>query len=178
MPPILQPKTPKLFPKGATLPPPAFSRVQDRGNSHVCWKIFEYWKHLAGTLDSPNEKAELVEVRFYMHYPIVSLKLVDPTRTDTVFKMFTGPMWFDDPENYQEECMKMLGSGGWHMVINEVNVHGALCEAYFTAVDFDRYPVKIDLRTLIRGDKMNEDYVRWLGVNGIKVPWGADPKEE
>src|ERR1700679_667812 len=85
--PKLVPKTPKLFPKNATFPPPRFSKVQDRGNSHVSWKFFEYWKELAGTVSEPTEKADLVEVRFYMHWPVVSLKMVDPTRTDTVFQM-------------------------------------------------------------------------------------------
>lgn len=146
-------------------------KVQDRGNSYVCWKVFDYWKSLAGTISNPTEKADLVEVRFYMHFPVCSLKMVEPNRTDMVFKMFTGPMWFEDPEDYLEETMKQLGSGGWHVILNEVNVHGLLMEGYYSAVDFDKYPVKIDLRTLIRGDKKNEDYIRWLGVNGIKTPW-------
>jgi hypothetical protein len=169
--PKLVAKKPKLFPANATLPPPRFTKVQDRGNSHNCWKFFEYWKELAGTVTEPNERADLVEVRFYMHWPVVSLKLVEPNRSDTVFKIFSGPMWFENPEDYVDEVAKEMGSGGWHVVLNEVNVHGALCEGYFSAIDLDRYPVKIDLRTLVRGDTKNADYLRWLGVNGIKTPW-------
>ena len=171
-------KKPKLFPPNATLPPPRFIKVQDHGNSRNSWKFFDYWRSLAGTVNDPTEKAELVEVRFYMHWPVVSLKLVEPNRSDTVFKMFTGAMWFENPEDYVEECQKELGSGGWHVVLNEVNIHGALCEAYFSAIDLDRYPVKIDLRTLVKGDTKNSDYIRWLGVQGVRTPWDNPEDEE
>ena len=176
--PKLVAKKPKLFPPNATLPPPRFSKIQDRGNSHQSWKFFEYWKELAGTISEPTEKADLVEVRFYMHWPVISLKLVEPNRTTTEFETMAGPMWFDDPEEYIEEVAKRLGSGGWHVVLNEANVHGQLCEAYFSAIDLDRYPVKIDLRTLVKTDPKNQDYVRWLGVNGIKTPWSDTPEEQ
>lgn len=169
--PKIVPKKSRLFPANATLPPPRFVKVQDHGNSRNCWKFFDYWRSLAGWTGDPSEKAELVEVRFYMHWPVVSLKLVEPNRTDTVFKMFTGPMWFENPEDYVLECQRQLGSGGWHVVLNEVNVHGALCEAYFSAIDLDTYPPKIDLRTLVKGDTKNADYLRWIGVQGIKTPW-------
>jgi hypothetical protein len=169
--PKLLPKRPKLFPANATLPPPRFAKVQDRGNSRQSWKFFEYWKELAGTVSAPTEQADLVEVRFYMHWPVISLKLVEPNRTTTEFETFAGPLWFEDPEDYLEECEKKLGSGGWHVVLNEANVHGHLAEAYFSAIDLDKYPVKIDLRTLVRGDAKNTDYLRWLGVNGVRTPW-------
>jgi hypothetical protein len=169
--PKIVPKKSKLYPANATLPPPRFIKVQDHGNSRNCWKFFDYWRSLAGWTGDPTEKAELVEVRFYMHWPVVSLKLVEPNRSDTVFKMFTGPMWFENPEDYVLECQQQLGSGGWHVVLNEANVHGALCEAYFSAINLDTYPPKIDLRTLVRGDTKNADYLRWLGVQGIETPW-------
>lgn len=176
--PELVKKIPRGFPKNATLPPPprAFS-VRDTAQNQNSSKFFDYWKEIAGTKEHPTEQADLVQVKFYLHWPVVSLKLAEPDRTDNVFKMFEGPMPFENPEEYLTEIPKLLGSGGWHALVNEANVHGHLMEAYFSAIDLDNYPVKIDLRTLVRGDSRNQDYIRWLAANHVRTPWD-NPEEE
>lgn len=165
-------------PAGSTLAEAPFHTVQDSRTGKNCQKFFQYWKDVAGTSDEPGSNAHLVEVRWYLHWPIVDARLADPKAKTKVFELMNGPIWFDNPEDYLAEVPKRLGSGSWHVVMNEVGVHGELMEAYFSAIDLDRYPPKLDLRTLVRGVPENEDYIRWLRVNNIKVPWDSEGQEE
>ena len=176
--PELVKKIPRGFPKNATLPAPRWFTVRDTVQNANCVKFFQYWKDIAGWGEHPTEQADLVQVKFYMHWPVVSLKLAEPDRTDSVFKLFEGPMPFENPEDYMTEVPKLLGSGGWHALINELNVHGHLMEAYFSAIELDRYPPKIDLKTLVRGEVKNQDYLRWLAANHIRTPWDNPEEEE
>lgn len=164
-------------PPAATLPPALFHRVQDAGKNKNCAKFFDYWKKIAGTEEQPTDQAHLVEVKFYMHWPVCDPKLADPSARNKVHKTISGPLWFENPDDYLQEVPKKLGSGDWHVVLNELNVHGELMEAYFSAIDLDLYPPKIDLKSLVRGVKQNEDYIRWLAANNIKTPWD-NPEEE
>jgi hypothetical protein len=169
------------FPPDATFPPPDFHTVQDPPESgkRNCWKFFEYWKEIAGTAAEPKDRADLITVKFYRHWPKFEFSLAGGAkRKDKVWKAFTGPMWFEDPQNYVEETMRKLGSGGWFVVINETNVHGELMEAYYKAVDLDTFPVLMDLKMVLRQDPVNADYIEWLDANKVKTPWGAPQEEE
>ena len=168
----------KSHPAGATFPAPRFHTVQDKGKQQNCVKFFEYWRDIGGSTEKPSDKADLIEVRFYLHWPVIDQKLVDPSRQDTVFDLITGPLWFENPEDYLDEMPKRFGSGDWHVCLNEIGVHGEIMEAYFSAVNLDKYPPKIDLRTLVRGTAKNESYIKWLGVNNIRTPWGNPEEQE
>jgi hypothetical protein len=177
----LKPRVPTKFPSNATFPPPRFLKVQDddEGNNRNCWKFFEYWKEIAGTKDNPTDRADLLEIRWYLHWPVVDMSLADPKPKNTVFQFMQGPLWFDEPKDYVEECLKRFGSASWHVCLNEANVHSSLMQAYFPASDLNRYPpVKIDLKTLVVGHPANQTYIRRLRVEGVTLPWEEEAREE
>ena len=89
-------------------------------------------------------------MKFYLHIPVVTYKMVDPTRKNAIFKQIDGPLWFEDPEDYETEVPKLLGAARWHVLLNEAGVHGHLMHAYFAAGSWDDYPLTIDLNTLVR----------------------------
>lgn len=149
----------------STFPRPRFKMVQDRGGKQNCIKFFEYWASV-----SKAPLVDLVEVRVYRHYPSVNLKLADPTRKDTVWELFEGAIPFK-PEDYVDEFMHRYGSGRWNVYLNEKNVHGEIMQCFFSAIDLDRYPPKLDLKTVLHDGEVNEDYLRWLSLNNIKTPW-------
>jgi len=171
-------KKPKQFPPNATFPPPQKFLVQDSPtNPRGGLAFFEYWREIAGTKDDPKDRADLVTVRFYLHVPVVMYKLVDPKRTNTVFATVEGPLWFENPEDYETEVPKRFGAARWHVLLNEAGVHGHLMESYFSAGTWDDYPLTIDLRTLVRTEPKNADYIQWLQKNNIKTPWD-NPEDE
>ena len=149
----------------STFPRPKFLKVQDRGGKQNCLKFFEYWESI-----SKVPYVDLIEVRVYRHYPVVNLKLADPDRKDSVWHMWTGAIPFK-PEDYMDEFLHQFGSGRWNVYLNEANVHGEIMQGYFSAIDYDRYPPKLDLRTVLHDGEVNEDYLRWLALNNVKTPW-------
>lgn len=172
-------KTPARFPKNATFEPPEHSTVKDRpGIPGRCAEFFEYWKRIGGTSSNPNPRADLLEVRWYLHKPKILLSLIDPKRKANHLEMITGPLWFENPEDYMTEVPKRMGAGAWHVCINETGVHNSLMDCYFEAGSWDDYPPKIDLKTLVVNDPVNEDYKRWLAAKGIKTPWDSPDQED
>lgn len=177
--PTLVGKKPKQFPATATFEPPDKFLVQDSPtNPRGALPFFEYWKRIAGTRENPNDRADLIAVKFYLHIPVVNYKLVDPKRTNTVFAEVEGPLWFEDPEDFEVEVPKRFGAARWHVLLNEAGVHGQLMEAYFQAGSLDDYPLTIDLRTLMRSEPKNADYLNWLAKNRIPTPWDNPKNEE
>jgi hypothetical protein len=160
-----------LLPPNSTFPEPPFHRVEDRGGKLNCIKFFSYWASLTKPL---GDRIELCQVKIYRHWPVISVKLVEPERKDTYIEMMTGACPLE-PENYVQWFLDRFGSGRWHVVMNEDHVHGEIMEAYFSAIDLDRYPPKLDLRTVVVGEKSNETYLRWLAATGVKTPW-ANPQ--
>jgi hypothetical protein len=174
----IEPKVPREFPKTASLPAPKRFLVQDSPtNPRGGLAFFEYWKEVAGTKNDPKPAAELVTVKFYLHIPVVTYKMVDPSRKNAIFKQIEGPLWFEDPEDYETEVPKLLGAARWHVLLNEAGVHGHLMHAYFAAGSWDDYPLTIDLNTLVRTEPKNADYIQWLKKNKIKTPWD-NPEDE
>jgi hypothetical protein len=167
------------FPKDSSFDPPEHYTLRDRpGAPGRCAEFFAYWKRLAGTAAAPDPRADLIEARWYIHKPKVLLTLVRPERKNNCLKMLTGPLWFEEPDQYMTEVLKKMGSGSWHVVLNEAGVQGALAECYFESEDWDQYPPQIDLKTLVRNDPINDDYVNWLAAKGIKTPWDNPQQEE
>lgn len=171
-------KKPKQFPQNATFPPPRSFKVQDSPtNPRAGLAFFEYWKEIAGTAEHPKDRADLITAKFYLHVPVVSYKMVDPSRTNAIFASVEGPLWFENPDDYEEEVPARFGAARWHVLLNETGIHGHLMEAYFSAGTWDKYPLKIDLNTLVRSDPKNSDYLQWLKANDKKTPWD-NPEEE
>jgi hypothetical protein len=176
--PTLVGKKPKQFPPTATFDPPEKFLVQDSpANPRGALPFFEYWKSIAGTRESPKERADLITCKFYLHVPVVNYKLVDAKRKDSVFAAVEGPLWFEDPEDFETEVPKRFGAARWHVLLNEAGVHGELMHAYFGAGNLDDYPLMIDLRTLMRNDPKNEEYLKWLQKTRTPTPWD-NPKNE
>jgi hypothetical protein len=166
------------FPKDASFDPPEHYTLKDRpGVPGRCSEFFAYWKRIAGTASNADPRSDLIEVRWYIHKPKILLTLLDPTLKYNYLTMLTGPLWFEDPEDYLVEVPKRLGSGAWHVCINEAGIKNALAECYFEAGNYDEYPPQIDLRTLLVDDPVNSDYKRWLAAKGIRTPWD-NPEEE
>jgi hypothetical protein len=170
----------KPFPKDATFPAPVYRQVKDDGPSRNSWKFFDYWKSIAGTVSDPKDRCDLIETRWYLEWPKCEPELSGDSaaRPKKMFEVIQGPLWFDDPMEYLEEVPKRLGSGEWNVYLNEANVHGELMSAHFSAIDLDKYPPKVDLKTLVTGTRVNERYIRWLSVKGIKIPGEATAAEE
>jgi actin-related protein len=167
------------FPKDATFPPPEGRYTfKDDPKPGTCAGFFAYWKQIAGWKGDPDPRGDLVIAKFYLHTPKILMKLANPTLKNNVFREISGPLWFENPEDYMEEVPKKLGAGDWFVVLNEMNIHGALAEAYFEAGTWDEYPPQVDLRTLLRNDPKNEDYLRWLKKTGVKTPWDNPNEEE
>lgn len=167
------------FPKDCSFEPPEHYTLRDpQGVPGRCAEFFAYWKRIGGTATNPNPRAELLEARWYIHKPKVLLTLVRPERKNNCLKMLTGPLWFEEPEQYMTEVPKKMGSGSWHVILNEAGITGALAECYFESEDYDLYPPQIDLKTLVRNDPVNDDYIRWLAAKGIKTPWDNPNQEE
>ena len=172
-------KTPAKFPKNSTFDPPEKYTIKDPpGVPGRCAEFFAYWKRLAGTAQDPQDRSDLVEARFYMHRPKISMALVDPKRKNNVYTIVTGPLWFENPEDYMEEVPKRFGSASWHVVLNEVGVHGALADCYFEAGSYEEYPPQVDLRTLVRDAAENEDYLRFLRIKETPLPWEQSQEED
>lgn len=171
-------KIPQGFPKTATFPPPKRFLVQDSPtNPRGGLPFFEYWREIAGTRESPRDRSDLLTVKFYLHIPVVTYKM-DPSRKNAIFKTIEGPLWFEDPEDYEIEVPKLLGAARWHVLINEAGVRGQLMHAYFGAGSWDDCPLMIDLNTLVRSDPKNADYLQWLKKARVPTPWDNPQDEE
>jgi len=151
-----------------SLPRPQFRKVRDDESRQTAFKIFEYWASV------PDEAAPLVEFNVYRTFPVTDSKLIGKDRT--VEDVIGGKIPFKW-EDWREEMLYRFGSGGYHVYLNESGVPGSIMEAYFTLKDWEHYPPKIDLRTIIRGEPANESYIEWLRKRGEVLPWD-DPERE
>lgn len=159
------------FATESTFPKTKFKAVRDTPSSRHGKKFFAYWASI------PEAKQDLAVVHVYRLWPIVDVKALDPNATiewDTI----RGKIPFE-PDEYESFFLHKYGSGEWKCIITESGVDGKIMEAFFSAVDLDHHPPKIDYRTLIKGNFKNQDYVKWLERQpGLDLPWTRDPEEE
>jgi hypothetical protein len=137
---------------------------------------FEYWREIGGTIDAPSELADFIEVNVYRTWPVCDLKRLDPPPKRITWDILEGPCPFE-PEAYKEFFLEKYGSGEWKLILNEKGVQGEVILIYFSAVDLDRYPPKLDLKTVVPGVFANQSYIRWLRDRGTLLPW-EDGNEE
>lgn len=160
----------KADPKLQTFPVARFKRVRDTDQGRNCFKFFKYWIDLA---KPGTDFLERVQVKAYRLWPIVDLRLTEPSRKDIVWKYFEGACPFDDPHAYSEWFLTNLGSGEWRLILNERDVSGLICEAFFGAIDLENFPPLVDLQTVVWDAERNKTYRRYLQSRNIAIPNGS-----
>lgn len=147
-----------------SFPRPRFHMVRDTTSGQNAIKFFQYWKEL------PAELHDLIQVWIYRSWPVCDLRLTEPNRKTVTWAIIEGAIPFE-PEEYQDEFLHRFGSGDWRCSLNEKGVSGGIMECVFSAVELERFPPKLDLKTVVRGHYRNEDYIRWLRMKNVAVPW-------
>ncbi len=158
---------PKIYQKNGVktqFPTPKFREFRDNGPRKNAIEFFLYWKRIDGSLH------DFIEVRVYQLWPVCDFKITEPDRR-TVEKEIIGGTCPFEPEQYREKFMELFGSGEWHLVLNEKGVAGAVTECWFSAIDLERYPPKVDLRCVLPGVHANKEYIRFLRSQNVQLPW-------
>lgn len=134
--------------------------------------LFEYWH------DIPKEHHDLIEVRVYRTWPQVRMELVEPERRDHCWELIRGACPFD-PENFEVQIMQRrnFGSGDWRFDLKEIGTDEVLIRAYIHAQDLSLYPPVLDYSTLVNCPA-NQEYIRGLMKQNVKLPWEYTPEEE
>jgi len=159
------------FAKDYSLPKVKFRSVRDTGKSRNAQKFFQYWDAI------PEGKRDLAKVKIYRLWPVCDVKAVNANAT-IEWDTLTGAIPFPVDE-YETAFLHKYGSGEWNVLMTEEGVSGVVMEGYFSAIDLERYPPKIDFRTLLRGNFKNQDYVKWLERQpGLQLPWTIDPARQ
>lgn len=116
----------------------------------------------------PEECFQNAEFRVYRTWPVTDAKLANKDHKHELILRGKIPFEWGD---WREEFLHRVGSGGYHCYLNEVGVPGSIMESYFTLQDWERFPPKVDLATLIQGEPKNQDYIQWLQRQGVRLPW-------
>ena len=158
------------FAKGTSLPKTKFKVVRDTGKTKNAVKFFQFWEKI------PPEKRDLAIVKVYRLWPICDVKAVDPKATLEVETM-RGEIPFPSDE-YETAFLYKFGSGEWKVLLSEDGVTGAVMIAFFSAIDMENHPPKLDYRTLLHGNFKNQDYIKWLERQpNVKLPWTSAVSE-
>jgi hypothetical protein len=157
----------------STFPAPKFIKVFDKPGKKNAVLFFRYWASI------PAEKQDLIEVKVYRTWPQVDVKLTEPNRKDITWDIIEGKLPFDPPEDYQTYFLEKYFSGEWNVILNEKGVKGKIMEAFFDATDMEKFPPRVDLRTVLWDKTANRDYKRWCEQKRIQIPGqeGADFQE-
>lgn len=156
----------------STFPAPKFIKVFDKPGKKNAVLFFRYWKAI------PEDKHDLIEVKLYRTWPQVDLKITEPNRKDVTWDIIEGKIPFE-PEDYQGWFLEKYFSGEWNVILNEKGVKGKIMEAFFDATDMEKFPPRVDLRTVLWDKTANRQYQRWCEQNRIAIPGkeGADYQE-
>lgn len=166
-------------------PQPPFRQVKDTPKGKNCYKFFDYWRELSAPL------AELAQVKVYRLWPVCDVKLVNPNASNVTIALLEGALPADfvpaapmpplegEPApkievDYEQAMLERHGAGEYMMILNESGVEGEIMRCYFSMTDqlqMERYPPKLDLNTLVRGQFRNEYYITFLRTRNIKLPW-------
>jgi len=148
----------------STFPAPKFIKVFDKPGKKNAVLFFRYWASI------PADKHDLIEVKLYRTWPQVDLKLTEPNRKDITWDIIEGKIPFDPPEDYQNFFLEKYFSGEWNVILNEKGVKGKIMEAFFDATDMEKYPPRVDLRTVLWDKTANRSYQRWCEQKRIQIP--------
>lgn len=149
--------------RDSTFPAPKVAKVFDKPGKKNAVLFFRYWKSI------PEEKHDLIEVKLYRTWPQVNLKITEPNRKDVTWDIIEGKIPFE-PEEYQIYFLEKYFSGEWQVILNEKGVKGKIMEAFFDATDMEKYPPRVDLRTVLWDKTANRQYQRWCEQNRIAIP--------
>ena len=159
------------YARGGRLPVPATRKCANKDKRENALKFFEYWAGIEA------EMVDFVLVKIYRTFPLIDFRLVEPDRKTITTAEVAGAIPFK-PDEYKEWFVDQFGHGGWRCILTDTSAQGGLvCEALFEAPgNLDNQQAKIDLRTLIRSNTRNQEYIRQLQARNVKMPWD-DPKE-
>lgn len=149
--------------RDSTFPAPKVAKVFDKPGKKNAVLFFRFWKSI------PEEKHDLIEVKLYRTWPQVDLKITEPNRKDVTWDIIEGKIPFE-PEEYQTWFLEKYYSGEWQVILNEKGVKGKIMEAFFDATDMEKYPPRVDLRTVLWDKTANRQYQRWCEQNRIQIP--------
>lgn len=160
--------------KKSTFPTPKFKRVFDTDRSKKAVVFFEYWSRL------PPELLEFCRVKVFRTWPQIDVRLVDPERKDISVDAFEGaiPFEFND---YIHFFLERYSSGSWNCQLYDISTEGGpekVIECFFDAQDLysktedgqDKYPVRVDLRTVQWGKTHNRNFEEYLRARHIPIP--------
>jgi hypothetical protein len=162
------------------LPTPKFRKVRDIGRTLNALKFFDFWESCSksGPPEAPDQ-SELVIVKVYRTFPLIDFRLVEPDRKTVETEVLRGAIPFK-PEAYKEWFVDRYGHGAWKLVMGDSSAQGGIImEAFFEAPgNLDNQQAKIDLRTLIRSNTGNQEYIRQLQARNVRMPWDDNTTEE
>jgi hypothetical protein len=167
------------YAKGS-LPVPKFRKVRDLGKSQNALKFFQYWKDTETSgPDDAKDQSDLVIVKVYRTFPIIDFRLIEPDRKTVETEELRGAIPFK-PEDYHEWFVDRYGHGAWKLIMQDASSSGGVVqEAHFEAHgNLDHQQAKIDLRTMIRSNTQNQEYIRQLQARNVRLPWDDGTSDE
>jgi hypothetical protein len=169
--------------KKSLFPTPQFKRVFDTDRSKKAIVFFEYWSKL------PPDKIELCRVKIFRTWPQIDVRLVDPDKKDISVDAFDGAIPFEYSD-YVHFFLERYSSGSWNCQLYDISTEGGpekVIECFFDAQDLyskkengeDKYPVRVDLRTVQWGKTHNRNFEEYLRARNIPIPGqeGAEYQE-
>lgn len=149
--------------KGGTFIEPKIKQCNDTEARKNAVTFFQYWLRLT------EDQVPLCKVKVYRLWPCVDLRATEPNRKDHAVHIFEGAIPFE-PDQYISYFQQKFGSGEWRCIMNEEGVSGSIIECNFSAVDLDRFPPMVDLKTVLWDLDKNKAYKRWLQSRNIPIP--------
>lgn len=151
-----------------TFPSPTGGAVQKKFEN-----LITYWQGL-----TPN-MCSRARVHVYRKWPVID-RVLSGEKNQSIH------VYQEDPalgtkgscpftvETWKQQLLHEFGSGDYKFILNELGVSGAIAICDYVSVRDTMFPPKLNYVELVKGDKLNADYIQGLRERGIKLP--GDPE--
>ena len=147
--------------------------------------LFEYWQ----SVPEPERSAWFIAY-VYRKYPIcdiyqpfskeelLEIEKKKRKRPESNCGQLSQPF---DPDNWEQQVYERWGAGDYQIRLNDQHesVHDTVTECHIRGLrDWDKFPPVLQLNQVVLAEELNQPYIRWARLKGIKFPGDAGIEQE
>jgi len=160
---VPRPEAPKASGK-TSFPRPTGGAVQKKFESFI-----KYWQSLTPSM------LTRARIHVYRKWPVIDRVLSgEKNQSIEIFQddpaLGKQAKCHYDVDNWQPQVLHEFGSGDYKYLLNEIGVSGVIALCDFVSVRDIMFPPKLNPAEVVKGDKMNADYIQGARDRGIKFP--------
>ncbi len=162
-----------------SLVPPAPKRLMEPADFFRYWLSIPKRERDAWFIAYPYRKLPVCDV--LQPLSIDELKAIErhqKKKPDTNCGKLSEPF---NPDNWEQDVYQWKGAGDYQIRLNDQHpsVKGTVCETHIKNLrEWDRFPPILNLEEVVLEEPLNQPYLRWARLRGIRFPGdpGNDPE--